>query len=306
MIILKMQGEIKLKMAKTPKLTKVALVYDFDETLSITYMQDYVLIPKLGMKPRNFWPKANRWSEINCADQVTGSMYYFTKIAKEKGIKLTREFFCDAGKNIDYFEGVEEWFDRINEYGHERGLEIEHYIISSGYEEIIAGTSIRCHFKDVFGCSFAFGEDGTPVWPARVVNYSTKTQYMSKINKGLGKLEDRAVNEFMPDDDRPIPYRRMIYFGDGSTDIPSMKIAKDRGGNAIAVYKPKSKHKKAAIKLLSNDRVNFALPADYRENKEIDKVVKTILDKIATERDLDVLKAKEEKKKVLGIVHPKK
>ena len=217
----------------------------------------------------------------------------------QKGYPLNQRFFLRGRQTIEYFEGVEGWFDRINEYGKKLGLEVEHYIISSGYEEIIAGSSIRPHFKDVFGCSFAFGEDGTPVWPARVVNYSAKTQYLSKINKGLGKLEDRAVNEFMPDEERRIPYRRMIYFGDGMTDIPSMKITKERGGNAIAVYRPKSKHKKNAIKLLTDNRVNFALPADYRENRELDKVVKTILDKIATERDLEVLKAKEDKKKLL-------
>lgn len=280
------------------KATKVAMIYDFDETLSVTYMQDYILIPSLGMKPGTFWKKANQWSHDNCADQITGSMYYFFKTAKEKGIRLTRQFFCDAAKSITYFEGVEEWFDRINEYGKNLGLQIEHYIVSSGYEEIIAGASIRRHFTDVFGCSYAFGEDGTPVWPARVVNYSTKTQYLSKINKGLGKLEDRAVNEFMPDEERPIPFRRMIYFGDGMTDIPSMKLTKERGGNAIAVYQPKSRHKKTAIKLLSDDRVNFALPADYRENSQVDCVVKTILDKLATERDLEELQAKEDKKKI--------
>lgn len=280
------------------KATKVAMIYDFDETLSVTYMQDYILIPSLGMKPNTFWKKANQWSRDNCADQVTGSMYYFFKTAKEKGIKLTRQYFCDAAKSITYFEGVEEWFDRINEYGKKLGLQVEHYIVSSGYEEIIAGASIRKHFTDVFGCSYAFGEDGTPVWPARVVNYSAKTQYLSKINKGLGKLEDRAVNEFMPDEERPIPFRRMIYFGDGMTDIPSMKLTKERGGNAIAVYQPKSRHKKNAIKLLSDSRVNFALPADYREGKQLDIVVKTILDKLATERDLEDLQAKEDKKKI--------
>lgn len=281
------------------KSTKVALIYDFDGTLSTSDMQNYGLIPELGMKPKDFWAKANQWSVDNCADQVTGSMYYFTKVAKEKGINLTRENFYCCGKNIEYFDGVETWFERINRFGAALDLEIEHYIISAGYEEIIAGSSIRKYFKDVFGCSFAFDEDGRPVWPARVVNYSTKTQYLSKINKGLGKLEDRAVNEFMADEDRPIPFTRMIYFGDGLTDIPSMKLTNVRGGNAIAVYPPKGKDKKLAIKLLTDGRVNFALPADYRENKEIDRVVKTILDKIATERDLDVLKAKEEKKKIL-------
>ena len=279
------------------KLTKIAFIYDFDETLSTTYMQDYILIPALGDKPDHFWEKANAWSRQHGADQITGSMYYIQYIAKERNIPLTKEFLAECGKNIKYFEGVEQWFDRINEYGRKLDLEIEHYIISAGIEGIIAGTSIRKHFKDVFGCSYVYGNDGTPIWPARVVNYSTKTQYIAKINKGLSKTEDRAVNEYMPDEERPIPHRRMIYFGDGMTDIPSMKIIKERGGNAIAVYRPKSKHRKTALKLLMDNRVNFALPADYRENSELDHVVKTILDKLAKERDLDVLKVKEDKKK---------
>lgn len=287
-------------MAKKTKInTKVALIYDFDGTLSTTDMQNFALIPELGMKPEDFWRAANQWSVDHCADQVTGSMYYFVKTAEEKNIALTRENFAYAGENILYFEGVETWFDRINEYGRHLNLEIEHYIISAGYEEILCHCKIRKHFKDVFGCSFAFNDEGRPVWPARVINYSTKTQYLSKINKGLGKLEDRAVNEFMPDNERPIPFTRMIYFGDGSTDIPSMKLTKERNGNAIAVYDPKGKDHNTALKLLRDGRVNFALPADYREGRQIDKVVKTILDKLATERDLDVLKAKEEKKKII-------
>ena len=288
------------------KVTKEALIYDFDGTLSTTDMQDYALIPELGMKPKDFWPVANQWSIDNGADQVTGSMYYFVKTAKEKGVKLTVENFRNAGKNIVYFDGVEEWFDRITAYGRELDLEVEHYIISAGYEEILQGTKIYKFFKNVFGCSFAFGEDGTPIWPARVINYSTKTQYLSKINKGLGKLEDRLVNEFMPDEERPIPFRRMIYFGDGSTDIPSMKLTKERHGTAIAVYNtksPRGEAKQKAIKLLRDGRVNFALPADYREGKQIDKVIKTILDKLAKERDLEVLQAKEEKKKQSARLH---
>ena len=165
------------------KVTKVALIYDFDGTLSTTDMQDYGLIPEFGMKPKDFWPIANQWSVDNGADQVTGSMYFFVKTAREMGIKLTRENFRKAGQNIIYFKGVEEWFDRMTDYGKELNLQVEHYIISAGYEEIIEGCKIYKYFKNVFGCSFAYGEDGTPVWPARVINYSTKTQYLSKINK---------------------------------------------------------------------------------------------------------------------------
>ncbi len=291
--------------------TTVALIYDFDETLSVDYMQSFGLIQSLGFKPDAFWKKANLWSANNGADQITGTMYYFMKTAKEKGISLSREVLNNFGKHIEYYNGVLGWFERINNFGRALDLNIEHYIISSGYEEIVEGTEIRKYFKDVFACSFAYGVDGEPVWPARVVNYSIKTQCLSKINKGLGKNDDIAVNEYTPDAERRIPFKQMIYFGDGMTDIPSMKLTKERGGNAIAVYTPKSHAKKKAMKLLVDNRVNFALPADYSENKEIDIVVKTILDKIATERDLDVLKAREEKKKqlqksLLGVTRSKK
>jgi len=280
------------------KKTKVAFVYDFDETLSTTYMQDYFLIPELGMKPAEFWKLANAWSAANGVEQITGSMYYFKHLAEERGFSLTRKNLVCCGAAIIFFKGVEEWFERINAYGKYLELDIEHYIISSGYEEIIEGCGIRKFFKDVYGCSFAYGKDGTPIWPARVINYSTKVQYLSKINKGLGKFDDKEVNEYTPDDKRRIPYTRVLYFGDGMTDIPSMKLVKDHNGTAIAVYKPHSKQQKEkAIKLLKDNRVNFALAADYREDKEIDCVVKTVLNKIATERDLEILKKKEDKKK---------
>ena len=204
--------------------------------------------------------------------------------------------FC-CGEFIVLFKGVTEWFERINAYGKTLGLDIEHYIISSGYEEIIEGCSIRKFFKDVYGCAFAYNEEGLPVWPARVVNYSGKVQYLSKINKGLGKFEDKAVNDYTPDDKRRIPFSRIIYFGDGLTDIPSMRMVKEHNGTAIAVYKPRSHHKEKAVKLLKDNRVNFALAADYREGKEIDCVVKTILNKIATDRDLEILRKREDRKK---------
>ena len=280
------------------KRTKVALVYDFDETLSVHYMQDYMLIPELGYKPEEFWHAANEWSAKNGVDQITGSMFYFKYEYEKKGIKLTKAKLKQYGEPIEFYNGVEDWFTRINKYGRFLDLDIEHYIISSGYEEIIEGCKIRKFFKDVYGCAFVFGEDGTPVWPARVINYSGKVQYLSKINKGLGKYDDKVVNEYMPDENRRIPFKRMIYFGDGQTDIPSMKMVKNHGGNAIAVYQPHSRKKEKAVTMLREHRVDFALAADYREDKDIDCVVKTLLNRIATERDLEELKKKEDKKKI--------
>lgn len=279
------------------KSKKVALVYDFDRTLSTSDMQDYGLIPALGMTPEEFWPKANQWSVDNRADQVTGSMYYFTKVAKEKNIKLTKDILKTFGEKIEYYKGVQTWFDRINELGKSLGLEIEHYIISAGYWEILKGCDIYEKFTYFFACSYAYDENGEAIWPARVVNSSVKTQCLSKINKGLKQTDDRAVNEYTPDNERPIPYRRMIYFGDGLTDIPSMRMVKERGGMSIAVYEPESeKHKETAMKLLKDGRVDFSIPADYSKEQELDIVVKAILEKVAKERELEILKANEDKK----------
>lgn len=278
------------------KKVKVALIYDFDETLSTTYMQDYTLIPSFGMKPATFWRNANKWSAEQEADMITGSMYYVQKTAKKKGIPVTREWLKKMGEAVECYEGVNDWFKRIDEYGKKLDLEIEHYIISAGYEEILAGTCIYNYFKDVFACSYAYDENGEATWPARVVNFSVKVQCLSQINKGLKQTDDRAVNEYTPDEERPIPYTRMIYFGDGLTDIPPMKLVKERGGHAIAVYRPKSHNRNRAIKLLKDGRVNFALPANYSEDKALDNVVKTILEKMAKVRDLDILKNEEQKK----------
>lgn len=225
------------------------------------------------MKPKAFWKKATKVCRQLCRSGYRQYVLLYQNGQRKRRQADERKLFR-CGQNIEYFEGVETWFERIDRFGAALDLEIEHYIISAGYEEIIAGCSIRKYFTDVFGCSYAYTRTAARSGPGQGVNYSTKTQYLSKINKGLGKLEDRAVNEFMPDDERPIPFTRMIYFGDGMTDIPSMRLVKERNGNAIAVYTPKSKNKKQAVKLLSDGRVNFALPADYAENKVLTRLLK--------------------------------
>ena len=138
------------------KKVKVALIYDFDGTLSTTDMQNYGLIPTFGMSCKTFWNKANTFGDQNMMEQITSSMYYVFKTAKDKKIPLTRELFFECGKNIQFFEGVENWFERINHYGDMLDLEIEHYVISAGYEEIIEGCAIRKYFKEVYGCAYAY------------------------------------------------------------------------------------------------------------------------------------------------------
>ena len=201
--------------------------------------------------------------------------------ARAAGVSVQRQKFVDFGKSIELYEGVEEWFDLINQLGQEEGVIIQHYINSSGLKEMIEGTKIGNKFQEIYACTFMY-EDGVAVWPAVAVDFTTKTQFLFMINKGVTKISENAkINEYKAEEDRPIPFKHMIYFGDGETDIPCMKLIKLQGGNSIAVYKPRNKKKKAcAEKLLLDDRVNFACAANYVKDGEIYNIVKAIIKQI--------------------------
>jgi hypothetical protein len=213
------------------------------------------------------------------------------KKAEAEGVSLQRKSFQDFGKNIELFKGVKEWFKLINACGKKIGVEIEHYVNSSGLIEMIEGTPIAKEFKKIFACSYLYDIDGKAIWPAVAVNYTTKTQFLFKINKGIDSIfVNKKVNDYIPDNERRVPFTQMVYFGDGETDIPCMKLIKEQGGHSIAVYKPRdSKKIKTSEKLIIENRVNFACPADYSEGSEIFKVVKTILEKIKADHDFQLL-----------------
>ena len=211
--------------------------------------------------------------------------------ARKKGISLTRDSFVSFGKHIELYEGVKEWFSLINEYGRRHGVNVEHYINSSGQTELIEGTSIAREFKKIFACSFWYDESGVAVWPAVAVDYTGKTQYLFKIAKGIMDISDNTkVNESQKEDDKPIPFSHMIYLGDGTTDVPCMKIVKMFGGNSIAVYSRDNKQQQeTARKLLRQDRVNFVCQADYRVGGPVYEVVTTLIDKIKADNDYHAL-----------------
>jgi hypothetical protein len=213
--------------------------------------------------------------------------------AKSKGLSLRREAFQASGRNIKYFKGVEQWFSRINSYAEQQGIEVLHYINSSGLKEIIEGTSIAKEFRNIYACSFLYNVDGIAYWPAVAVNYTNKTQFIFKISKGVEEVYDtRKVNQYMDDKHRPVPFKRMIYVGDGATDIPCMRLVKNYGGHSIAVYNPDDRSKRKEMNALVRDnRVNFVCAADYTEGSEIDTVVKAIIDKIASDVRLEQLEA---------------
>ena len=270
----------------------VALIYDFDGTLAPGNMQEYDFIPAVGKSNMEFWNEANTLAEEQDADQVLTYMARMLQAAKSKGLSLRREAFRESGRNVRFYNGVIEWFKRINNYGESRGVNILHYVNSSGLKEIIEGTAIAHEFKNIYACSFLYNVDGIAYWPAVAVNYTNKTQFIFKINKGVESVYDtRLVNRYMEEEHRPVPFKRMIYVGDGTTDIPCMRLVKNYGGHSIAVYNPEDKGKRREMNTLIRDnRVNYVCAADYTESSEIDEVVKRIIDKIAADVALEGLK----------------
>ena len=269
----------------------IALIYDFDGTLAAGNMQEYDFIPAVGKSNFEFWDEANRLAEEQDADQILTYMALMIRSAQAKGLSLRREAFQESGKRVEFYTGVMEWFDRINKYGEERGVRVLHYINSSGMKEIIEGTPIADKFRKIYACSFLYNVDGIAYWPGVAVNYTNKTQFIFKINKGVESVYDtKQVNQYMEEKSRPVPFSRMIYVGDGTTDIPCMRLVKNFGGHSIAVYNPKDESKRDEMATLIRDnRVNHVCPADYSEGSEIDTVVKTIIDKCDVDYKLSIL-----------------
>ncbi len=258
----------------------VAFLYDFDKTLCTTDMQNYAFIPSLGMTPAEFWALANGFGRRNRIDGVLAYMYTMLQEAGRKNLPFTRADLVEKGRSIVLFPGVEGWFRRINEYGDRLGVQVEHYIISSGLREIIEGCSISGAFKEIYASEFYYDENGVPVWPKLAVNFTAKTQFVYRINKGvLDVSDDKTLNDSMPDDSKRVPFTNMIYMGDGLSDVPCMKMMRAYGGQAIAVYQEGSRE--GVEDLLAKGRVDFIFPADYSEGTALDATVKHIIQKMA-------------------------
>ena len=270
---------------------RVAIMYDFDETLAPGNMQEYAFIPMLEMSPSEFWDMSSEVGKKYNMDHTLAYMYLSIKMVKEKKLKITKEAFYNQGQVISFFEGVETWFKRINEYGKSLGLEVEHYIISCGLKEILDGTKIAKEFKRIFACNFAYDDiSEEPIWASQAINYTSKTQYIYRVRKNkLDKLYDAyELNEYVEDRTTLLPYTNMIYVGDGETDVPCMKLVKLHGGHSVCVYNPNSeKKKKIAQKLYKDGRVNFITAADYKENSKMDCIIKDLLNKIAINNKIE-------------------
>jgi 2-hydroxy-3-keto-5-methylthiopentenyl-1-phosphate phosphatase len=260
----------------------IALIYDFDGTLSPKSMQDYTLLPKLGIPEREFWDEVQTEVRQTGAENMLVYMRLLLEKARERNISITRKDYRALAHKIRYFPGVEDWFDLIDNYvkTHGRGIRVKHYLISAGMREILDGVSIKNKFSRLYACEYHFNEQGVADFPKLVITDTTKTQYIFRINKGREDLAE-SINEHMSEGTRPIPFGNMIYIGDGMTDVPSMAVVKKYGGHAIAVYKDSNEHEKqTCLKLLAANRVDFIAKADYRDNRELHKRTRLLLDTI--------------------------
>lgn len=267
----------------------LAICYDFDKTLSPDDMQAQGYIQKVGYeKADDFWKKSNDLAEKNEMDQNLAYMFMMKEEA-EGQLVFNRKTLQDYGAKVELFPGVEEWFDRINAYGLEHGVFVEHYIISSGLREMIDGTSIAKYFKKIYASSFYYNAKGVAQWPAQAVNYTNKTQFLFRIEKGTLEINDESVNNYYPPSKIRIPFRNMIYIGDSDTDIPCMKLINSFGGHAIGVYNPKTNDKTKVYKMIKDNRIKYFTAADYSDGCELDNLVKGIIKKTVENERLEQL-----------------
>ena len=269
---------------------KIGILYDFDKTLCTTDMQEYKFIKNLDMTADEFWNEAAKTTNTHEVERILSYMFVMIRECKKRGIRLTEEYLNECGKNVVLFDGVATWFDRINAFGEQLGVEIEHYIISSGTYEIIQGSPIAKYFKRIYACRYMYDENGEAIWPALAINYTLKTQYIYRISKGiLDVTDDYNLNRLQDESLRRIAYRNMIYLGDGMTDIPCMKMLKEKGGKSIALYS--AGKSETAKPLVDDDRINYVCVADYSPNSTLEKIVKLMIENMAV---LEKLKSSEE------------
>ncbi len=261
----------------------LALMYDFDHTLSPRDMQEYAFIPELGMEAGDFWRLCRDVGNRHHMDSILAYMYVMIFEARRRSMRLSRKTFNRQGEKVELFPGMDSWFQRVNDYGAGLGFQVEHYVLSSGIKEIVEGTPIADQFKMIYAAEFVYNEEsGEPEWPAMAINYTSKTQFIYRINKGiLDVTENDRLNEHTPHDKRRVPFTNMIYVGDGSTDVPCMKLVSSRGGHAIAVYTGRRSH--AVNDMLVHGRVHFVAPTDYRAGGEMEQIVFSIFDSVAAE-----------------------
>ena len=264
---------------------RTAIVYDFDGTLAEGNIMDHSLIPSLGQSKEAFWDEVKCRAKRHDSDEILIYMHYMLELAQGIGLDLTEALLREHGGNAPLFEGVGDWFARINEHGRSLGLQIEHYIVSSGLREMILGSTVSDEMRIVFASGYIFDDDGKAKWPGVAINYTNKTQFLFRINKGIDNtFDNKKINEWVPLAERPIPFERIIFIGDGETDIPAMKMVRHQGGHSVAVFDPgrwvHQELQRKVHRLIAEDRCHFVAPADYSANQQLEITIKGIMGRI--------------------------
>ena len=282
-----------MPIAKKPN---IAICYDFDGTLIRGNMQENSFLPDIDIRPAEFWELVKARARERDMDEVLAYMQLMIEKAREAQIPLTRAELEDHGRDLDLFPGVEHWFTAINDFCKDTDAKVEHFVISSGLQEMIEGSPIAKEFAHIFASGFAYDPNHVPTFAARSVNYTTKTQYLFRINKGiLNSWDNEEINSFTPDEKRPRPFSRMIYLGDGETDVPAMKIINYQGGYSIAVYPPKTgpritqaeqRKRTTAKKLVTDNRAKFVAEANFEVDGPVYNIVTMLIRRIVDESRL--------------------
>lgn len=266
----------------------LAICYDFDKTLSPDDMQAQGYIQSVGYDVQKFWDESNDLAKANDMDN---NLAYMWKMVQESEGRMVfnKKKLAEYGARVKLFDGVEDWFERIRAYGKTRNVIVEHYIISSGLKEMIEGTKMARAgaFEKIYASSFYFNDRGVAKWPAQVINYTSKTQFLFRIEKGVLDINDPGVNAYFSPEEIRVPFRNMVYIGDSDTDIPCMKLVNTYGGHSIGVYDPATQNKEKVYKMMHDKRIRYYAPADYTERSELDLLVKAIIDKTAANEILE-------------------
>ncbi len=268
------------------ELPVIAICYDFDKTLTPDDMQAQGFIQSVGYDVPEFWKESNGLAENNDMDQNLAYMFKMMEAA-EGQVLFTKDSLKRYGAQVRLFPGVESWFQRIRKYGEEHGVIVEHYIISSGLKEMIEGTTIANEFEKIYASSFLYNEKGVAKWPTQVVNYTNKTQFLFRIEKGVLDINDLGVNEAFAPENIRVPFRNMVYIGDSDTDIPCMKVVNSNGGYSIGVYNADIQDKAKVYKMMREGRIRYFAPSDYSEGSQLDELVKAIIDRTVTNEKLE-------------------
>lgn len=270
-----------------PELLRTAIVYDFDGTLAPRNLPEHTFLPALGISdPASFWDDVKDEARSRDGCEILAYMQRLLEVARARGIAVTRSMLQEHGRSVPLFAGVADWFAEIDAYGREKHLAIEHYVISSGILEFIEGCPIYPRFRKVFASAYAYDEGGVARWPSCAINYTNKTQFLFRINKGIDNVWDNSeINAWKPRYERPIPFERMLFLGDGDTDIPSMKTVRQKGGQAVAVFDPalfvERRSQGRLERLIAENRVDYVASADYTADSLLRVIVRGILGRMA-------------------------